>query len=97
MLDEGGEERRLFGGETSELDADAPALQVVAHLAAERLLLGQPELDEDGLAARRAALGAEEVAALAEADDAVVERAVVRPAPIDVDVHRHPLVFPLFD
>ena len=48
MLDERVEGGRLVGGEAPELDADAPAFEVVAHLAAERLLLGQPELDEDG-------------------------------------------------
>src|SRR5919112_141672 len=96
VLDQRREHGRLVGGETFELDADAPAFEVVAHLAAERLLLGQPELDEDGLAARGAALGTQEVASLAEADDAVVERAVVRPAPVDVDVHGHPLVLALF-
>ena len=80
MLDEGGEAGRLVFGEPFELDADAPAFEVVAHLAAEGLLLGQPELDEDGLAARGAALGADEVAALAEADDSVLEWTVVRPA-----------------
>jgi hypothetical protein len=97
VFDESGELRGLDVGETSELDADAPAFEVIAHLAAERRLLGQPELDEDGLAARGAALGAKEVATLAEADDAVLKRTVGRPAPVDVDVHRHPFVLALLD
>src|SRR5205085_6937354 len=92
VLHEVFERREVFLHESLEPHAEAHHLKRVANLAAERLLAGQPEAHEEWPLALGLLRRPYEAAADADADDAVCERAVLSPAPVDVDVHRDPLV-----